>query len=128
MTEKDPKLVVLEFNHYINEQNIEGLSKLMATDHIFIDSSDEVHEGKEKIVEGWEEFFIQYPDYINHFSIIESRENLVLIHGHSTCSHEPLDGPAIWSARIENELVAEWRVYYDNEENRKKLNLEYLPR
>ena len=54
---KDPKLVVLKFNHYINEQNIDGLSKLMTNDHTFIDSSDEVHEGKEEMIEGWGNFF-----------------------------------------------------------------------
>jgi hypothetical protein len=68
-------------------------------------------------------FFLSYPDYVNHFSIVESRNNLVLVIGFSTCSHKPLDGPALWTAKIENNLVAEWRVYLDTPENREKLNL-----
>jgi hypothetical protein len=95
----------------------------MSDNHVFIDSSDDVHMGKESMIKGWIEFFNLYPDYRNHFPKIESRENLVLIAGYSTCSHKPLDGPAIWTAKIENDLVVEWRVYLDTKENRAKLNL-----
>lgn len=124
MNKKDPKLVVLQFNECINNQDINNLSPLMSDDYVFIDSSDDVHSGgKESMVKGWAEFFSSYPDYRNHFSRIESRENLVLVIGHSTCSYKPLDGPALWTAKIENDLVAEWRVYLDTSENREKLNL-----
>lgn len=123
MNKKDPKLTVLQFNECINKQDIEGLSNLMADNHVFIDSSDDVHRGKESMIKGWIEFFNLYPDYRNHFPKIESRENLVLIIGYSTCSHNTLDGPAIWTANIENDLVAEWRVYLDTQENRAKLKL-----
>jgi ketosteroid isomerase-like protein len=123
MSKKDPKLIVLQFNECINTQDIDGLSKLMSDNHVFIDSSDDVHTGKDSMVKGWIEFFNTYPDYRNHFPKIESRENLVLIIGFSTCSHKPLDGPALWTAKIENDLVAEWRVYLDTKENRAKLKL-----
>ena len=120
---KDPKLIVLQFNESINSQDIEGLSELMAPDYKFIDSSDEVHAGKERNIKGWIGFFDQFPDYINHFSIVESRENKVLVTGFSTCSDDRLDGPAIWKAKVENDLVTEWRVYLDTPENCKVLDL-----
>ncbi len=123
MNKKDPKLIVLQFNESINNQDIEGLSKLMAQGYTFIDSSDEVYDGKELNVKGWIEFFNQFPDYINHFSIVESRDNIVLVTGYSTCSDGRLDGPAIWTAKVENDLVAEWRVYLDSPENRGRLKL-----
>jgi len=123
MSERDPKLIVLLFNECINKQDIEGLSELMTEDHVFIDSSDDVHSGKDLMVKGWVDFFNQYPDYQNHFTRIESRGALVLLLGYSTCSHDPLDGPAIWTAKIVNDRVAEWRVYLDTIENRKKLAL-----
>jgi ketosteroid isomerase-like protein len=120
---KDPKMIVLQFNECINNQDIDGLSRLMTGDHVFIDSSDEVHEGKESMVKGWVDFFNSHPDYRNHFSLLESRGNLVLIIGHSTCSYDPLDGPALWTARISSNQVAEWRVYLDTHENREQLKL-----
>jgi len=118
-------LVVLRFNECINDQDIDGLGKLMTADHVFIDSSDEVHRGKDLMIQGWQEFFDTYPDYQNHFSIVEERGDLVLVIGHSTCSYDPLDGPALWTAKIEGDLIAEWRVYLDTIENRHKLGLPY---
>lgn len=123
MGNKDSKLVVLQFNACINEGDLQGLSDLMTEDHVFIDSSNDVHRGKDLMVKGWENFFSQYPDYLNHFSILESRGNLVLVIGLSTCSYEPLDGPALWSAKVEDDHIAEWRVYVDNEKNRELLGL-----
>ena len=123
MGERDPKLIVLLFNECINNQDVDGLSRMMTADHTFIDSSDEIHSGKDLMIDGWIDFFKQYLDYQNHFTHIESRGNLVLIIGYSTCSYDPLDGPALWTARIEDDLVAEWRVYLDTIENRKKLQL-----
>jgi ketosteroid isomerase-like protein len=123
MRKKDPKLIVLQFNECINKQDIQGLSSLMTDDHVFIDSSNEVHKGKDFMVKGWIEFFRLYPDYVNHFLIVESRDHLVLVIGYSTCSYKPLDGPALWTAETENDLVAEWRVFLDTTENREKLNL-----
>jgi ketosteroid isomerase-like protein len=102
---KDPKLVVLLFNQAINERDIDALSSLMSTDHTFLDSSNDVHRGKETMLKGWMEFFESYPDYRNHFSQVESRGSLVLITGHSTCSYKLLDGPALWTAKVENDLV-----------------------
>jgi ketosteroid isomerase-like protein len=119
----DPKLTVLLFNEQINNRDIESLAAMMTEDHTFIDSSDEVHTGKEMMVAGWRNFFETYPDYRNHFEVVESRGDLVLVIGYSTCAHEPLDGPAIWTAKVVGEQMQEWQVYLDTAENREKLGL-----
>jgi ketosteroid isomerase-like protein len=123
MNKRDPKLIVLQFNECINNQDLEGLSDLMTEDHTFIDSKGEIDRGKDTMLKGWRDFFREFPDYLNHFQRVESRDNLVLITGYSTCSYEPLDGPAIWTAKVDNDLVSEWRVYDDTDENREKLKL-----
>lgn len=43
--------------------------------------------------------------------------------GHSECSVDVLDGPAIWTAKIRGDQVAEWRVYDDTQENRTELGI-----
>jgi ketosteroid isomerase-like protein len=86
MRKKEPKLVVLQFNECINHPDIQGLSNLMAEDHVFIDSNGDVHRGRELMIKGWGDFFHQFPDYRNHFAIVESREDQVFVIGHSTCS------------------------------------------
>jgi ketosteroid isomerase-like protein len=120
--EKDPKLIVIQFNKYINIQDVEKLSELMAPDYTFIDSSGEIQVGKDRNVKNWIEFFNLFPDYINHFSKIESKGNEVLVIGHSTCSDDRLNGSAIWKVKVEKDLVTEWRVYLDTPENRKVLS------
>ncbi|TFG96524.1 hypothetical protein E4H12_10880, partial [Candidatus Thorarchaeota archaeon] len=53
----------IQFNNFINGLDIVGLSALMTNDHTFIDSAYDVHEGKELMTKGWQDFFNQYPDY-----------------------------------------------------------------
>ena len=124
MVGKDPKLIVLQFNECINNRDIDGLSSLMAEDNVFIDSSNKVHSGKGLNINSWLDFFDQFPDYFNHFLVIESRGDLVLVTDYSTCSYKPLDGQVIWTAKVENDLVVEWRVYLDTAKNRKELNFQ----
>lgn len=120
----DPKYIALKFNECINSQDIKGLVNLMTEDHSFIDISEELHQGRDEMQKGWEEFFNLYPDYQNIFSRVESRDNLVIMLGYSTCSYNPLDGPAIWTAKIKKNLISEWRVYEDTQSNRELLGIE----
>ncbi len=121
MNVKDPKLTALQFNEYINNQDIEGLSRLMTADHIFIDRANESYDD---MVNGWKEFFSNYPTYKNYFQRVESRGNLVILVGYAKWSNDSLEKDyAIWTAKIENDLVSEWRIYEDTEENRKLLDL-----
>ena len=82
MSEKDPKLVALLFNECINNRDLQGLSDLMTENHVFIDSNNDVHKGKELMIKGWGDFFNQFPDYRNHFAIVESRQDQVFVIGH----------------------------------------------
>jgi ketosteroid isomerase-like protein len=119
----DQKTIVLEFNECINRRDVDGLARLMTNDHVFIDSSGQAQKGKELMRRQWQGFFDHFPDYKNHFSTVELRGSDVFVVGRSTCSFGPLNGPALWTAKIREGLVAEWRVYDDTAENRKLLNL-----
>ena len=123
MNKRDPKLVALLYNENINARNLKGVIDLISDNHKFIDTKNRV-ENREQMKESWRSFFEEYPDYINVFHTVISQDNFVIMLGHSECSYEPLDGPAIWTAKIENDLVAEWRIYDDTEENRRYLNID----
>jgi len=123
MNTKDPKLTALQFNEHINNQDIKALSGLMTDSHTFIDREDEVTRGKEPMTKGWIEFFRSFPDYRNIFTRVESQDNLVILIGYATWSNGTQPDHGLWTARIENDLVAEWRIYADTEENRKRLNI-----
>ncbi len=76
------------------------------------------------MVNGWKEFFRNYPTYKNYFKRVESIDNLVILIGYAKWSKDSLvEDHAIWTAKIENDLVAEWCIYEDTDENRKKFSL-----
>jgi len=116
--------IALRFNEAINARDLTRLGELMTDDHTFIDIPGKVHEGRERMLTGWFEFFKNYPDYRNNFTHITTQERLVIMVGFSECSHVSLDGPAIWTAKIRNGKVAEWRVYEDTRQTRKTLGIE----
>ncbi|MDF1500967.1 MAG: hypothetical protein P1P76_10900 [Anaerolineales bacterium] len=71
----------------------------------------------------WMQFFDLYPDYMNHFGHVEVRGDLVLLAGLSTCSFAALDDPSLWTAKVEDGLIMQWRVYLDTPDNRRLLDL-----
>lgn len=105
-------LTALRFNEKINQRDLEGLAELMTDDHTFIDNSGKAAKGKSVMKEGWRDFFKKYPDYQNIFTCVTTQDDVVVMIGHSTCSYKPLDGPNIWTAKVRNGLVSEWRVYW----------------
>ncbi|MFW9845342.1 MAG: nuclear transport factor 2 family protein [Candidatus Thorarchaeota archaeon] len=124
MEHREEISITLRFNEMINTRNLTGLAALMAEDHTFIDISGDIHSGRDKMITGWLDFFESYPDYRNNFTKVEARNNLVLMIGFSDCTHKPLDGPSIWTAKIRDRKVAEWRVYEDSMAVRKSLSLD----
>ncbi len=123
MNSRDPKLIALLFNECITNQNLEGLSALMSEDHTFIDHTGAISRPKDFMINAWKSFFAACPKYKNTFSRLESASSTVSIVGHAFWSEEKPFDPVLWRARIENDLVAEWRIYEDTPENRKFLNL-----
>ena len=116
--------LAIHFNDHINNRDLSGLSSIITEDHTFIDSSNNISKGKEIMTKGWQEFFESYPDYKNIFEHVYMNDEVVVMLGYSTCSYEPLDGPAIWTAKIHNGLLSEWSVYDDSSENRTVLGIE----
>ncbi len=120
MNTKDPKLIALQFNECINNQDLAGLASLMTYDHTFIDRAGKVARPKEVMLENWRRFFDMFPDYKNTFEVVRSREDFVMILGHAFWSEEQPHDPVIWTAVIEDDLVREWRIYPDTSEMRRQ--------
>ncbi len=123
MEHPDPETVALRFNERINSRDLEGLAQLMTVGHTFIDKAGDVTRGRDEVKTCWARFFELFPDYRNIFLRVENRRNGVIMIGHSECSEELLNGPAIWRAVIHGHHVGEWRVYDDTEEVRKELGV-----
>jgi len=120
---KQPEETVLRFNEFINSGDIEGLGGLLVDGHRFTDSAGNIFKGKESALKAWREFFRLFPGYKNVFENIRSREGLVIIKGRSVSLDERRNGPALWTAKVEEGKIAEWRVYEDTKENRRRLGI-----
>jgi uncharacterized protein (TIGR02246 family) len=125
-----PESIAQAFLRAINRQDVEGLVKLMAPDHRFVDSLGNLVAGREKMRAGWAGYFKMVPDY--SIAIEESFCDgpVVLMLGVAEGTYAP-DGnakaenrwktPVALRAQVEDGLVTEWRVYADNEPLRERM-------
>jgi ketosteroid isomerase-like protein len=115
---------VRAFVEAINRRDLDGLIDLMTEDHVFIDSMGTKYCGRERMRDGWRDYFSMVPDY--SVSIEESYEegSVVILLGMSsgtftTSGDLQAEGrwetPSAWKAVVRGRAVAEWRVYADNE-------------
>jgi uncharacterized protein (TIGR02246 family) len=125
---ESPERVVRDFVEAINQRSVEQLAALMTEDHVFVDCLGTRHEGREKMKAGWEAYFRMVPDYevVVEESYVSGAVVVLLGLATGTCAVEGKllpenrwQAPAAWRARIREGLVAEWRVYADNEALRK---------
>jgi ketosteroid isomerase-like protein len=105
----------VRFNEKINQGDAEGLAELMTDNHAFIDSAGTTVRGKAVMMKGWKDFFEKYPDYRNDFSSVTVQDGIVVMVGRSTCSTGLLNGPNVWTAKVEGEKISEWRVIWIDE-------------
>jgi ketosteroid isomerase-like protein len=118
-----PETVAARFNDCINRRDDDGLATLMSDDHRFIDAEGGSVSGKQACLDAWRGFFGSFPDYRNVFTSLTARDDVVTIVGYSECADPRLAGPALWTATIQGELVAEWRVYADTRQMRARLGI-----
>jgi len=110
--------------HAINRQSPAELYALMTEDHVFIDSLGNRVAGRDKVRAGWEGYFGMVPDYTVAIEETFVEGPLVLLFGTAQGTYSkdgalrPENGwstPAAWRAVVSDGLIAEWRVYADNE-------------
>ncbi|NIP67467.1 DUF4440 domain-containing protein [Candidatus Bathyarchaeota archaeon] len=116
----DAKSVALKFVEVINAGDSEGLVKLQAEDFTLIDMAGDVSRGRD----GWEDYFSAYPKYRIQVDHVLMSGDRVAIVGKTTGSHVPPEieekETVIWTAEIRDGLVAEWQIYSDIEEAKKR--------
>lgn len=120
--------VAQAFVRAINRQDVDRLTALMSPSHRFIDSLGKVIEGRERMREGWAAYFRMVPDYSVAIEELYPSDPIALMLGMAGGTYSR-DGklhpenrwqtPVAIRVLVEEGLVAEWRVYADNEPIRK---------
>jgi uncharacterized protein (TIGR02246 family) len=118
------EIVAHAFVRAIGRQDVAGLAALMTEGHRFVDSLGTAVEGREAMRAAWTGYFHMVPDYSVEVESTLCDGPVVVMLGMARGTYVP-DGtlsaenrwetPAALRAVIENEKVAEWRVYADNE-------------
>ena len=119
----DARRLVLAFNDCINARDVVGLASLMTDDHAFIDTEGNSVSGRGACLDAWRRFFSAFPDYRNTFEQLIEYDEIIVISGYSTCADPRLSGPALWTAKVRDSRVAEWRVLEENDAHRGSLGL-----
>jgi len=118
------KRVALAFVNAINHQSVEEIAGLMTEDHVFVDSLGTRVEGKQRMKAGWEGYFRLVPDYTIVIDETLAAGAVVVMLGTAQGTYSTDGGlrpenkwstPAAWLGLIRGLLVAEWRIYADNE-------------
>lgn len=127
---QSPTSVAQAFVRAVNRQNVDELANLMTTNHSFIDSLGGQTQGRETMRAGWTGYFRMVPDYTITVDESYCDGSIVVMLGTVGGTYSA-DGtlkeenrwraPAVLRAVIEQEKVAEWRVYCDNEPMRQKI-------
>lgn len=127
-TANAPESLAHAFLRAINRQDVDALVALMSPNHRFVDSLGNAVEGHENLRKGWAAYFGMVPDYAVAIEETYPSERAVVLLGvaqgtftrNGTLRPENRwQSPVAVRALIEDGLVAEWRVYADNEPIRK---------
>jgi ketosteroid isomerase-like protein len=123
-----PQSVTNAFVRALNRQDVEGMVALMSPGHRFVDSLGNVVEGREKMRAGWVGYFKIVPDYTLAIEETFTNGSVMILLGVAQGTYTK-DGkllpenhwhtPIALRAFVEEGLIAEWRVYADNEPIRK---------
>jgi ketosteroid isomerase-like protein len=116
--------VAQAFIRAINRQDVDRLVELMSPAHRFVDSLGTMVEGRDRMREGWTAYFCMVPDYSIAIEEYYPSDPVVIMLGVASGTYTR-DGrlhpesrwqtPLAIRALVEDGLVAEWRVYADNE-------------
>jgi ketosteroid isomerase-like protein len=123
-----PQSVTNAFVRALNRQDVEGMVALMSPGHRFVDSLGNVGEGREKMRTGWAGYFKIVPDYTLAIEETFANGSVVILLGVAQGTYTKTGKltpenhwhtPIALRAFVEDGLIAEWRVYADNEPIRK---------
>jgi len=127
MANPQPLEVAMDFIKRINAGNVNALCDLMTEGHIFQDALGKLFIGRETMRQGWTLYFKMVGDYQVHAEEFFQTVDRLAIFGSASgryagggaASNNFWEVPAAWRAVVKDGLMAEWRVYADNQPLRK---------
>jgi ketosteroid isomerase-like protein len=116
--------IALQFIEQINRHDVDAMCALMTDDHRFVDGLGNEVRGRDNMREPWRTYFSWFPDYTIIVERSFERGDAAAMVGNARGTYAVQGSlepgrrwviPAAWLAIVREGLVAEWRVYADNE-------------
>jgi ketosteroid isomerase-like protein len=127
MGNPQPLELAMEFIKRINSGDVNALCDLMTEGHIFQDALGKRFIGRETMRQSWTMYFKMVADYQVHAEEFFQTVDRLAIFGSASgryagggaANDNFWEVPAAWRAVVKDGLMAEWRVYADNQPLRK---------
>lgn len=129
MDKTDLERVALAFVERINLGDVGRLLELMTEDHEFVDMAGDSFRGRDLMREAWTDYFRLFPDYTIQVEASMVNNSAVVLVGrsdgtlsaygrqslqpHDESLAERLQVRAIWTARVRDGRVSQWRICPD---------------
>ena len=132
---REPLEVAMDFIKRINSGKVDAICELMAEGHVFQDPLGKRFIGRETMRSGWSSYFKIVANYQIRAEEFFQTDDRLAIFGSASGRYAAQGGqspdgfwevPAAWRVVIREGLVAEWRVYADNQPLRKLMG-EHVP-
>ena len=116
--------VAQAFVRAINRQDASAMAELMTEEHRFVDSLENVVEGRDRMRAAWKGYFAMVPDYTITVDETYCDGPVVVMLGKAqgtyaadgrTSAENSWETPVALRARVEGGKLADWQVYADNE-------------
>jgi ketosteroid isomerase-like protein len=100
----------------INSHDVSAITRLMAPDHVFVDSLGNRVNGTSAMEAGWRGYFAMCRDYWIRADYVMAEGDTMLLAGEAggTIDGASWQIPAAWRGVIREGRVAEWQVFADN--------------
>jgi len=111
--------IVADYVRAINKHSIDNIVAKLSDNHLFIDSLGQEFKGSQTMREGWLGYFEWFPDYQIDYLEVFQNDNIVMINRHASACYRGDKTkhwriPAVFRAKVEYGLIAEWQVFADN--------------
>lgn len=84
------KKTALEFINKINAHDVDEIIRTISDDHVLIDAQSNELKGKDRLREGWSEYFVLFPDYAIEVEDVFEQDNKVAVFGFASGTYKGL--------------------------------------
>src|ERR1017187_6819845 len=108
--------IFMQFISAINNHDVQSLTALMTTDHVFVDSVGNRAHSATSMEAGWRSYFAMCPDYWIRTDYVIAEGDVVLAVGEAggTIDSVSWRTPAAWKGAIRDGKVMGWRGVLGN--------------